>query len=366
MIRIVFLLLFLLVSATSWSSEQTAVFNVEGHGPTQEQAKKAAFNNAVERAVGQLVIGHRQVVRDALVQDSVNSYTSGYIEHYEVVGTKQLDDGTWIVKINAVVSSSDIALAWSRSSNPNIRAIGFQIEEHIRSIVAERQKGDRLIQQVMSTYPENAYVINTNENQVRFTQHRQPYFTIPYTVAMNQEWLSALVEALGFIAEDTKSCSTLTMTLVDGMKRTAGNHSRAFIEHNLCINSPDIRVFQKVGWFSESMNFYLRDQETLPIINQALKPSLGQQRMGIRVDFLDGNGYTIDSSCVEVNNEAFIRHNRPNMTYTNLNQDMLYERPDIVGQNQIQGTINVPVNNIERLNELTQIELSVEKTCHSF
>ena len=48
-------LFFLIVSFGTWASEQTAVFNVEGHGPTQEQAKKAAFNNAVERAVGHSV-----------------------------------------------------------------------------------------------------------------------------------------------------------------------------------------------------------------------------------------------------------------------------------------------------------------------
>jgi len=360
------LLLFLIVSFGVWASEQTAVFNVEGHGPTQEQAKKAALNNAVERAVGQLVIGHRQVVRDALREDSVNSYTSGYVEHYEVVGSKRLDDGTWIVKINAVISSSDIALAWSRSSNPNIRAIGFQIEERINAIIHDREQGDRLIQQVMNTYPENAYVIRANENQVRFTRHRQPYFTIPYAMAMNSEWLSSLVEALGFVAEDTKSCSSLTMVIADGLKHRAGYHTGKLIEQNMCDNSPDVRVFQKVGWFGNSTNFYLKDQEILPIINEALKPKMGQQRIGIRVNFLDGNGSTIDSSCVEVNNETFIRHNRPNFGYTNLNQDRLYERPDIVGQNEIQGVVNVPIGNIERLNELTQIEMSVEKTCHSF
>ena len=364
--KIVFILLFLLVSTTGLASEQTAVYNIEGHGQTQEQAKKAAFNNAVERAVGQLVIGHRQVVRDALTEDSVNSYTSGYIEHYEVVGTKQLDDGTWIVKINAIISTSDIALAWSRSSNPNIRTIGFQIEERIRSILADRQKGDRLVEQVMSTYPENAYTIDAVENQVRFTRHRQPYFTIPYTISMNPEWLSSLVEALEFVADDTESCSSLTMVLADGLKRQAGYHTGKVIEHNFCNNSPDIRVFQKVGWFSNSTNFYLKDQELLPIINEALKPPMGQQRMGIRVNFLDGNGYTVDTSCVEVNNEAFIRHNRPNFGYTNLNEDRLYERPDIVGQNTLQGSVNVPVDNVSRLNEVTQIEMLVEKTCHSF
>ena len=346
-----------------WASEQTAVFNVEGHGPTQEQAKKAAFNNAVERAVGQLVIGHRQVVRDALLEDSVNSYTSGYIEHYEVVGRKQQDDGSWIVKINAVISSSDIALAWSRSSNPNIRAIGFQIEDRINSILRDRENGDRLVEQVMNTYPESAYTITANENDVRFTRNRQPYFTIPYTINMNDNWLSALVEALGFIAEDTKSCSTLTMVLADGMKRQSGNYTRALIEHNMCDNSPDIRVFQKVGWFNESTNFYLRDHETMPIINQALRPELGQQRIGIRVDFLDANGYVIDSSCVEVNNETFIRYNSPNLQHINLNQDHYYQRPDIVGQNVLQGVINVPINNTSQLRDMTNIELSVEKTC---
>ena len=356
-------LFFLIVSFGTWASEQTAVFNVEGHGPTQEQAKKVAFNNAVERAVGQLVIGHRQVVRDDLKEDSINSYTSGYIEHYDVVGTKKLDDGSWIVKINAVVSSSDIALAWSRSSNPNIRAIGFQLEQRIKSIIADRENGDRLVEQVMSTYPESAYVLTADENNVKFTRNRQPYFTIPYTISMNNDWLSALVEALSFIAEDSKSCSTLTMVLADGLKSQSGNYTRALIEHNMCDNSPDIRVFQKVGWLSESTNFYLKDHETMPIINQALRPDLGQQRIGIRVDFLDANGYTIDTSCIEVNNETFIRYNSPNVKYVNLNRDHYYQRPDIVGQNLLQGVINVPINNISQLREMTNIELSVEKTC---
>lgn len=360
------LLLFLIVSVNSWASEQTAVFNVEGHGPTQEQAKKSAFNNAVERAVGQLVIGHRQVVRDALKEDSVNSYTSGYIEHYEVVGTKQLDDGSWIIKINAVVSSSDIALAWSRSSNPNIRTIGFQIQERIRSVVADREKGDRLVEQVMSTYPESAYTVHAVENQVRFNNTRQPYFTIPYTISMNQDWLSALVEALSFISTDQKQCSTLTMMVANGVRQRGGQYTKQAVNNYLCDNTPDVRVFQKVGWFSDSTNFYLKDHETVKVINEAVRPKLGQQRMGIRVDFLDGLGSIVDSNCAEVNNEAFIRHNSPNRQYVTLGQDRDYERPDIVGQNTLQGTINIPVNNVERLNEVTQIEISVEAECHSF
>ena len=61
-------------------------------------------------------------------------------------------------------------MAWSRSSNPNIRAIGFQIEQRIKSIIADRENGDRLVEQVMSTYPESAYVLTANENNVKFTR----------------------------------------------------------------------------------------------------------------------------------------------------------------------------------------------------
>jgi hypothetical protein len=58
------------------------------------------------------------------------------------------------------------------------------------------------------------------------------------------------------------------------------------------------------------------------MINNELRTE-GQQHIGLRVDLLDAGGNIIDSRCARINNERFIRYERPAGTY-NL-RDRLYK-----------------------------------------
>jgi hypothetical protein len=170
---------------------------------------------------------------------------------------------------------------------------------------------------------------------------------------MSLFWIEALNEALGLVAIDSNKCNTLIMAVAQGI-----NRANTRLGKELCGSDPDIRV-AKSNWTSEG--YYFPDIETLHMINNELRTE-GQQHIGLRVDLLDAGGNIIDSRCARINNERFIRYERPAGTY-NLRDRYINSRPSIFGQENVYGTLRVGVRTTQQLEDLAKIKLTVQRTC---
>lgn len=337
----------------------TVPVQIEAVGSTLEEAKRNAFRQAIEQTVGIVMLDEKEASGSILTKDFVGGYSAGYIDDFEILENYQDENNQWHVKLNVQVASSKIAQRMMSKGENNSLVNGDQLHARLESQIEEREQGDRLIGQVLSSYPYNAYIVNSGRTEFKLTRSRQSYVEIPYEIAMSKFWLSALNEALTTVSVKSTECGGFAVRLIDaiknsptygnGVKKVAGMH---------CGNGPDMRVF------SDKMNSYtFSDLKTLEMVNSYLQTQVGQQHLGLRVDLLDAGGALVDTRCAKISSEMFIRYSEPNLPMNNWNSERVLVRPDIVGQNKINGVLRVHFNDPTAVADLARIRLNIQQTC---
>jgi hypothetical protein len=337
----------------------TASLQVDAVGSSLEDAKRHAFHQAIEKTVGVVVIDEKESSGALLTRDFGGSYSAGYIDDFEILESYQDDNNQWHVKINVQVASSKIAQRMMSSSEKNTVIVGERLQAQVESQLEEREQGDRLIALVLGNYPHNAYVINSGHTEFKINKSRQSYVEIPYEIAMSKFWLNALNEALTTASVKSNECGFFTLRVLDAIRNTPtyGNGTKKVAGAH-CGNGPDMRVF------SDKMNSYtFSDLKTLEMVNSYLQTQTGQPHLGLRVDMLDAAGALVDSRCANISSEMFIRYSQPNLDLINWNSERSFVRPDIVGQNKINGVLRVHFNNPTVVGDLARIRLNIQQTC---
>jgi hypothetical protein len=339
----------------------TVKFQAECQGYSLDTAKQQCFNLAIEQVVGQVIVSDLESSGDRIIRDTIGQYSAGYVDNYVIHQQTHDEHGWYHLKMTVTVASSKIAQRkLSRGERVDL-VNGDSAMTSIESQLDQREKGDALITQVLASYPENAYIINSGQTEFRISNLRQSYVEIPYSINMNRQWLDALNEALGLVAVDANKCNSVSMAVTNSIKRSRTSPGVGRIADAVCGRDPDIRVMNKSGFFSSANVYYFADIETLHIINNELRTP-GQQHIGLRVDLLDAGGNIIDSRCARINNERFIHYERPVGTY-NLNELYSDSRPNILGQNNVYGTLQVSIKNVQQMKELAKIKLNIQRTC---
>jgi hypothetical protein len=344
-------------------SHPTVRVEVEGVGPTQDTARQNGFRKAIEEVVGQVIVSDQEVSGDQLVKDFIGGYSAGYVDDYEILEAEE-EKGQWRVLMNVAVASSKIAQRMQSRGIKTTVVDGQRHQAQLETQIEERESGDGLISTVLSSYPEHAFVINSGQTEFKVSNTRSPYVEVPYNITMSKFWIDALNEALSAVAVESKNCNTLTMAVSDQAQVSGYSRAVKNIAQRPCGVAPDMRVFSKgSGWFASANSYYFNDLKTLAMINEELQPKLGQQHIGLQVLLLDAGGNIIDRRCTNINTELFIRYNEPNLASVNWNMRERFLRPDIVGQNNVYGTLRIHIKNLEHVGELAKIKLEVQRTC---
>ena len=338
------------------NNHPTVKFQTECEGYSLAEAKRQCFTTAIEQVVGQVVVSDLESSGDRITRDTIGQYSAGYIDDYTIQEQRQDEHGWYHLKMTVTVASSKIAQRkLSRGEHTDI-VNGDREMASLESQLEQREHGDALIGQVLASYPENAYIVNSGHTEFNISRLRESYVDIPYSIDMSRTWIDAFNEALEVVAVDSSKCNKLTMLVAQGVYR-----SNTKLSKELCDSQPDIRVSYKSGFFSSTNGYYFADIETLHIINNELRTQ-GQQHIGLRVDLLDANGNIIDSRCARINNERFIRYDRPSGTY-NLNNRYVNSRPNVFGYENVYGTLRIGIKNTQQMQDLAKIKLNIQRTC---
>lgn len=330
-------------------------------GYSLDVAKRQCFNTAIEQVVGQVIVSDLEVSGDRVTRDTIGQYSAGYIDDYVVTTQKQDEHGWYHLTMTITVSSSKIAQRKLSRAEHVDHINGEQAMDSLESQLDQRARGDALISQVLASYPENAYTINSGQAEFSISRLREPYVDVPYSINMSHQWIEAFNEALGLVAVDSAKCNSVSLAAAEGIKRSRSSVGVGRIADRICGSEPDIRVFNKSRFFASTNGYYFADLGTLREINSQLRTQ-GQQHLGLRVDLIDAGGNVIDSRCARINNERFIRYEKPTGTY-NLNDRYTDSRPSIFGQENVYGTLRVSIKNTQQMQDLTKVKLTIQQTC---
>lgn len=85
---------------------------VTGAGVTPDDALRDAMRKAIETGAGTFISSQSQTRDFVLVKDTILARTAGFIQSHKVLSQRRLPDGTWEVKITAMVSVKGIKDTW--------------------------------------------------------------------------------------------------------------------------------------------------------------------------------------------------------------------------------------------------------------
>jgi len=90
---------------------------VTGMGMDKDEALRDAMRKAVEKGAGTFIYSQSETRDFVLVRDTVLARAAGFIQSHKVVSARQVADGSWEVKITAVVSIRGVVDTWGVVTN---------------------------------------------------------------------------------------------------------------------------------------------------------------------------------------------------------------------------------------------------------
>ena len=345
----------LLVSTVAYASNRV---QVEGHGRTKKEAQQDACDTAIKQVVGQVIVSDQEVKGDRLTKDWIGSYSAGYCLYSEVLETRHEVDQV-VVKMNVAVESSKIAQRMLSSGDKSMIIAGEHLQMLIDSQLDQRNKGDQLIAEVLTSYPYNAYVLNSGQTDIGIGARREVYVDIPYEVHWSRFWLEALNETLGVIAVNSKSCNSWFVKQDNKIGLSSQSGLLGRLLDTPCGQEANMRVSHN----SNTKSYYFYDRQTLELINSQLQTPVGRQHIGVRVDLKDAGGDVVDSRCGKVYTDKLISYTESQMEVVHWNDQQRNLRPVINGDASVYGYFRVHLHDKELIGNVAKVTLTIEKTC---
>jgi len=189
-------------------ADESRLVDVTGVGDTREHALQNGLRTAVEKAVGMFLTSQTLVENNALIQDRILSYSSGYVEDYQVKSASNaagqvellLSVRVASLRIRQTLDSLHIAVA----PLPG-QAFSVQIET--------KQKADhdaaKFLGPVISKYPKAAYSIIVKTPKLLQSNADVANLEVSYTVTADGKWFQEFEQSVAAIATRQKSAPNL-------------------------------------------------------------------------------------------------------------------------------------------------------------
>ena len=364
--------------------KSTTTVHVQASGSNIEEARAACFRKAIQEAVGSVFLSSQEVRDGTLTKDQINEYAAGYVDRYEIIRTQQDTDGSILIDMNVIVASSKIAERMISSGTATLKLEGEQLKATLDSQIDARRNGDAFLNEVLASYPENAYIINQGKTEVYVDRNRKGVVEVSYDIKMSQTWLASFDEALSLISTKPyvpeecrgtfhESLSNLidildSVSVIGGPAGTDETILRRQ-QNNKCqrtrVGGGDIVItYSKNGdFFPTSHAYFMPDNITLQNINAQLNPR-GSDRtthQGLRFESVDNDGSSLKSACIPLPTYKFISFIEPVDGY-NLNEGRKNFRPNIHGTASISGRQTLKISP-ESMGKISAIRLSVAGDC---
>ena len=211
--------------------------DVQSSGDTLDQAKYRGFRTAVEQAVGTVVASQSQSQSQRLTQDEIITYSSGFVDRFEILEQNYVSDGIRI-KMRVWVAESRLAHRLLGQSYNSQQVPGDRIGTQIETLLDERQQGDRLVNAVMQDYPHRAFDVKVGKSRVKFDEYRRAIISTDVTIQWDSRFVDAINDTLNRTRDPAKNAwvyqqavtqePTIRLTAVDSHGTVLHKECRVF------------------------------------------------------------------------------------------------------------------------------------------
>lgn len=327
----------------SGSSNPPALFvEASGYGFNRRAALQDAFRNAIQKTYGVLITTQSRVDNDQLTKDVINEYSAAVITKYELLSENKDSDSGYTVKIAALVSSSKLLEFASTKTKiqGQSKAEGAQIYAQLSTALESKKQGDRLLQSLLTDYPTPALNAKLGLLGSRIDQERLVFLQVPYKITWNKSFLESLQQTVEYVSH--KKCRAPTE------------------DQYRC--QYDVLFLSSNGLWTTRVGYKLADSVQSGAVRQLINPNVG-----LRVSFLDIAGRTIDTACLNIN----LSQNQKDRQLFFVGNNDYYFAPLVyegglytaVGNYTLEGVMEVPVGNIQAINNIKNMSAVVTTQC---
>jgi hypothetical protein len=175
---------------------------IVGTGSTLESAKENAFREAIMIRVGTVVVSERESTITELKRDDISVYSAGYVKDYKIVSV--VNNGS-IVKatVDVLVADSKLVNQRLNSGSTTNTINGENASVNYKTFIDQKNKADKLIKTVTSSYPNNAYIVEQSPYQIGVDSFRNLVLTVHYKLKWNYDYIASMNELMSLV-EDSK------------------------------------------------------------------------------------------------------------------------------------------------------------------
>jgi hypothetical protein len=173
---------------------------VVGEGHTVEQAKEDAFRTAVQQRAGAIVLSERQANLGKLDKDNISLFSAGYVDDFKIIDINQRGSNIRIT-LDVLVADSKLLNQVLSTGQTNQNVNGERAGAALSTYLDQKQKADKILDVVLSTYPQNAFKVEQKGYVLTVDSYRNATFNIPYTLKWNYDYITAMNEAMTLIED---------------------------------------------------------------------------------------------------------------------------------------------------------------------
>jgi copper chaperone CopZ len=140
-----------LLAGVAGAADKVKELTVTGQGMSEEEALRDALRKAVEQGAGTYISSQSEMKDFALVRDTVLARAAGFVQEKTILSRQKLPDGTWALKVRAVVSVQGVVDLWGTVTNM-LQQVG---QPKIMVFITETVSGEVQRDSVVQTRIEN-------------------------------------------------------------------------------------------------------------------------------------------------------------------------------------------------------------------
>lgn len=241
---------------------------VESTAANESVAVDQALREAVERAVGTLLVSKQEIKNNVVTKNEILKHSSGYIETYKILSSVSVGNLRRVV-VDAWVTQSRIADRLLIESSPGAGIKGDQIEKTYGSYGDQKKSAEIIVKDFLQSFPAQAFEIGISNTLAEVSGDRL-YIVIRGKIRLQDTYVAALSDLVA---------------------RTGGKKSKGLSSF---LDSPNIKIMQRTRWTSDEYEY--SSDLVGKIIEAAGEPN-ARIRPVFRASVTDSQGLAQFSAC---------------------------------------------------------------------
>jgi hypothetical protein len=185
------------MAAGQWllfNNKRVYYIEVQGQGPTAEEARMNGFRLAVEQALGSVIASETEQRNSRIQRDEVISYAAGFVERFEIITTMNTGSG-YEITMRVWVQRTNLAERLLVKSRADGQVDGARASIAIDTAQYSRSQGDRILGTVLKDFPERSFDVRLQQTRVEMTAGRGTELVIPYELVWNKKYVDSYYSA---------------------------------------------------------------------------------------------------------------------------------------------------------------------------